>query len=159
MRNDAQCVFSWRRHNHLMRQDVLTGQPTVCDARARGIQNDHPLAIVTCTSVTPPVPINSPEMDASDYYLAVSAFLLYMPSSSSAQKSCTPPFRLLLLFRWLRRSTSFLPATHGPSPPLPTRIWSHWWTPVCFPPAPTTHNHSGMRRAMNKSQLRPRVMW
>jgi hypothetical protein len=30
---------------------------------------------VARASVTPPIPINSPEMDASDFYLAVLAFL------------------------------------------------------------------------------------
>jgi hypothetical protein len=78
-----------------MRWDVLTCQPTICGVRAHGIQNNHRLAIVTRTSVTPLVPINSPEMDASDRYLAASAFLLYTPSSSSAQKSSMPPFCLL----------------------------------------------------------------
>jgi hypothetical protein len=53
------------------------------------------------TLVTPPVPINLTETGPSEHYLAAFAFLPYTPSSSSAPKSSSPPFRLPCQFRWL----------------------------------------------------------
>jgi hypothetical protein len=73
-------VSTWRGHGHLMRWDVPACQPTVM-ARVRvGFEATVEWSVLTWNgiaraSVTPPIPINSPEMDASDFYLAVLAFL------------------------------------------------------------------------------------
>jgi hypothetical protein len=84
---------------------------------------------------------------------ALHAIILFQAKRSS------PSFHLLFPFRWLRRSTSSLPAIHGPFPPSPTRTWRRWWTSVCLAPAPTARSQSGMRRATSKRQLRSRAMW
>jgi hypothetical protein len=61
----------------------------------RGIRNDRRPAIMTHTLVTLPVPINSPETDASDRYLVASAFLLYTSSSPTTKNSSSSSLRLL----------------------------------------------------------------
>jgi hypothetical protein len=50
-------------------------QPIVCDVRVREIRNDCRPTITICTLVASPVPINSPEMDASDRYLCCFSLL------------------------------------------------------------------------------------
>lgn len=55
--------------------------------RACAQDSKRPLiGVATSASVTLPVPINSPEMGASDSYHVVFTFLLYTPSSSSTQR-------------------------------------------------------------------------
>jgi hypothetical protein len=61
------------------------------------------------------------------------------------------------LFRWRKRSLSFLPKTHGLCLPLSMWIWKCWLTPACSGTKPQARSLSGSRRTMSRCRIRPRA--